>query len=172
MRRLFLLRHAKSSWDDPTLPDFDRPLAPRGMKAARLMGAEMARRGWIADLALVSTSVRTRRTWELVAAQWPAPTCDARFTDTIYEARQRDLQAEIRKTGDRVRCLLVVGHNPGLEMLAREIAGPDSDPAAMQRLAAKFPTAGLASLDVEGAWSGLGERSARLTDFLRPRDLN
>ncbi|MGP2492421.1 SixA phosphatase family protein [Mesorhizobium sp. PUT5] len=172
MRRLLLLRHAKSSWDDPTLADFDRPLATRGMKAARLMGAEMARRGWIADLALVSTSVRTRQTWELVAAQWPAPPCEARFTDTIYEAHPRDLLAEIRKTGDGVRRLLVVGHNPGLEMLTREIAGPDSDPAAMQRLAAKFPTAALAGLEVEGAWCNLGERSARLTDFLRPRDLD
>ena len=172
MRRLLLLRHAKSSWDDPALPDFERPLAPRGAKAARLMGAEMARRGWIADLALVSASVRTRQTWELVAAQWPAPPCEARFTDTIYEADPRDILAEIRKTGDKVRCLLVIGHNPGLEMLTREIARPDSDPAAMQRLAAKFPTAGLASLDVDGTWADLGERSARLTDFLRPRDLN
>ncbi|MBE0695045.1 MAG: histidine phosphatase family protein, partial [Aquamicrobium sp.] len=82
-RTLLLLRHAKSSWDDPALDDFDRPLARRGREAAPRMGREMARRGWLPDLALVSSSLRTRQTWALVAPELPRD-IPASFDDTIY----------------------------------------------------------------------------------------
>ncbi|MEI9417788.1 histidine phosphatase family protein [Mesorhizobium sp. Cs1321R2N1] len=72
MKQLLLLRHAKSSWDDPDLDDFDRPLAERGLKAARLIGRELAARDWLPDLALVSPALRTRDTWRLVASELPA----------------------------------------------------------------------------------------------------
>ena len=170
MRQLLLLRHAKSSWDDPSLADFARPLAPRGEKAAPLMGKEMARRGWLPDFALVSAAARTRQTWELVAAQMPSA-CPVRFTEAIYEAAPQAILAEISQAPADAHCLLVVGHNPGLEMLSRLIAGAESARAALDRLDAKFPTAALARFEVETAWSGLSGNAALLTDFLRPRDL-
>jgi len=71
IRQLLILRHAKSSWDDTALADFDRPLAPRGLKTAPLIGRELARRGWLPDLALVSPALRTRDTWRLVAQELP-----------------------------------------------------------------------------------------------------
>lgn len=170
MRRLFLLRHAKSAWDDPALSDFERPLAPCGKKAALLMGREMTRRGWLPDLAVVSSAVRTRETWELAGAQLAAP-CRTHFTEAIYEAAPWRILAEINNVPDDVGSLLVVGHNPGLELLARMLAGPGSAASALDRLNAKFPTAAIASLDVESDWAELGAASARLTDFITPREL-
>lgn len=169
MCRLLLLRHAKSSWDDPSLDDFRRPLAPRGEKAAPLIGREMARRGWLPEFALVSPATRTRWTWELVAGQLPAA-CPARFSEAIYEAAPRDILAEIRKIPDKVSSLLVVGHNPGLELLAKTLAEPGSGPSALNRLNAKFPTAAIARFEVESDWAMLAAASARLTDFITPRD--
>ena len=117
MKKLLLLRHAKSSWDDPALADFDRPLAPRGLEAAPLIGREMARRGWIPQKALVSPALRTRDTWRLAAAEWPVRP-EAEFAHSLYEASAQDILAEIRATAKAVTALLIVGHNPGLEELA------------------------------------------------------
>jgi hypothetical protein len=97
MKRLLLLRHAKSSWDDPALADFDRPLAPRGRKAAPLMGRELAARDWLPQLALVSPAARSRETWELVAAALPG-SVSADFPDLLYDATPEDVLSEIRRT--------------------------------------------------------------------------
>lgn len=170
MRQLLLLRHAKSSWDDASLADFDRPLASRGREAAPLIGRELARRGWLPDLALVSPAMRTRQTWHLVAAEL-AEAPPAAFADPLYEASAQTLLTEIRRTAESVRALLLVGHNPGLEEFAREIAGDGSDAGALARLRQKFPTAALARFKVEASWAGLDAGAARLSHFLRPKDL-
>ena len=166
MRSLLLLRHAKSSWDDHALADVDRPLSPRGEKAAPRIGQEMARRGWLPDLALVSPAVRTRETWRLVAAQLPQPPA-ARFPETLYDATARDILAEIRQAS--ADTILVVGHNPGLEDLALSLTDERSDAAALARIRQKFATGALARFRVEGDWSTLVK--ATLVDFLRPGDL-
>lgn len=168
-RTLLLLRHAKSSWDDPALDDFDRPLAKRGREAAPRMAREMTRRGWLPDRALVSAALRTRQTWELVEAELPraVPAVPDR---SIYEAPAECILDAVRSTPAAVETLLVVGHNPGLEDLVALIAAADSAPDAMEKVRRKFPTAGLARLSFAGAWADLGPGGARLTDFLTPRD--
>src|SRR5690606_37437952 len=153
----------------PIFSDFQRPLANRGRRAAPLMGREMARRGWLPDLALISSSVRTRQTWELVSAQWKNP-CASIFTETIYEADPADILAEIRKIHPETHRLVVIGHNPGLQILAKELAGPQSDPASLSLLAEKFPTSALARFTTDKAWKTLDRLSTNLTHFLRPRD--
>ena len=168
-RTLLLLRHAKSSRDDPALDDFDRPLARRGREAAPRMAQAMTRRGWLPDRALVSSALRTRQTWDLVAAELPQ-TVPAAFSRSIYEAPAERILAAIRRTPGETRTLLVVGHNPGFETLATMLAGPDSEPDAMARMTRKFPTAGLARLRLEGDWADLGPGGARLGHFLTPRD--
>jgi phosphohistidine phosphatase len=168
MRQLLLLRHAKSSWDDPALDDFDRPLAPRGREAAPRMGRELARRGWLPELALVSPAARTRATWELVAAELPRA-ASADFPDTLYNASAESILSEIRQTPKTVKTLLVLGHNPGLENLARRLTGEDAEAGALLWLREKFPTAALARFEFGGKWAELA--SARLTHFLRPKDL-
>jgi len=168
MKQLFLLRHAKSSWDDPGLDDFDRPLAERGLKAARLIGRELAARGWLPDLVLVSPALRTRDTWRLVAAELPAGRQVA-FAKALYDASAADILSQIRQVDASNGSLLVVGHNPGLEDLAGQLAGPGSEVRARRRLEEKFPTAALARFVFEGDWTDIS--AARLTHCLRPRDL-
>ncbi|RWE44061.1 MAG: histidine phosphatase family protein [Mesorhizobium sp.] len=169
MKQLLLLRHAKSSWDDRDLDDFDRPLAERGLKAARLIGRELAARDWMPDLALVSPALRTRDTWRLVAAELPVHPRVA-FAQPLYEASAADILSQVRKADPSSRCLVVLGHNPGLEDLAKQLAGPRSEAKARGRLDEKFPTAALARFVLEDDWSGLS--SARLTHCLRPKDLS
>jgi phosphohistidine phosphatase len=168
MKQLLLLRHAKSSWDDPGLDDFDRPLAERGLEAAQSMGRELAAREWLPDLALVSSALRTRDTWRLVAAELPAHPQVA-FAKALYDASAADILSKIRQTDPSRDSLLVVGHNPGLEDLARQLAGPGSEAKARKKLDEKFPTTALARFVFEGDWSAL--ISARLTHCLTPKDL-
>jgi phosphohistidine phosphatase len=170
MKKLLLLRHAKSSWDDESLADFDRPLAPRGREAAPRMGRELARRGWLPEAVLVSPSLRTRQTWKLVAAELETKPA-VKFPTSLYEAPAEALLEEIRRTPDSTGVLLLVGHNPGLEDLAKALAGEDSDSDALKRMGEKFPTGALARFKVDGAWAELDAGAVRLSHFLRPKDL-
>lgn len=169
-KQLLLLRHAKSSWDDPALADFDRPLGPRGLKTAPLVGRALAKRGWLPDLALVSPALRTRDTWRLVSAEWKAKT-PAEFVLALYEATAADILAKVRQADAAAGTLLVVGHNPGLEEFARRLAGVGSDATALRKLEEKFPTAALARFVVDGDWAGLRFGAARLTHCLRAKDM-
>ncbi len=172
MPTLFLLRHAKSSRDDPDLDDFDRPLAPRGCKAAPRMGVEMAARGWMPDMALVSPAVRTSQTWTLVSGaltREQAP--DTRFEEGLYMAPCASILSHVCALPESVSSVLVVGHNPGLHECALTLAGPHSDTAALQSVEAKFPTAALARFDIEDDWIALLPGRARLTHVVRPGDL-
>lgn len=170
MKHLLLLRHAKSSRDDASLADFERPLAARGREAAPRIGRELARRGWLPDAALVSPALRTRQTWDLVAAELPARPAAA-FPATLYEAAGETLLAAIRQTPAEVEDLILVGHNPGMEDLADALAGSGSAAKALARMREKFPTGALARFAFDGTWAGLDAGSARLSHFIAPKDL-
>ncbi|PWK75556.1 histidine phosphatase family protein [Aminobacter sp. AP02] len=170
-RQLLLLRHAKSSWDDPTLADFDRPLAPRGHRAAPRMGTEIAKRAWLPDLALVSPAARTRETWKLASTNWPRPLPEAVFPESLYGASANDVFNAAKTTPKDVGTLLIIGHNPGLETFAAQLSGPGSNGNAVQSLQEKFPSGALARFEFEGGWDELRPGFARLTHCLRPRDL-
>ncbi|RUU50438.1 histidine phosphatase family protein [Mesorhizobium sp. M2C.T.Ca.TU.002.02.1.1] len=168
LRQLLILRHAKSSWDDPALADFDRPLAPRGLKTAPLMGRELARRGWLPDLALVSPALRTRDTWRLIAQELPKHV-QAEFAEELYEAAPAAVLARVRQV--RATSVLVIGHNPGLQHFALRLAGAGSDEGVFKKIEAKFPTAALARFTLGEDWADLDFRGARLTHCVRPKDL-
>ncbi len=170
MKQLLLLRHAKSSWDDPDLADFDRPLAKRGRRNAQRLGREIAVRGWLPQRALASPAARTRETWEIVSEEWPRIP-EVSFREALYEASAGELLAEAQRTPERIGALLILGHNPGLEDFARGLAGGDSEPRAWELLLEKFPTAALARFEFDGRWKELRSGAARLTDCLRPTDL-
>ena len=170
IRTLLLLRHAKSSWDDPVSNDFDRPLAPRGRKAAPLMGAAIAARHWLPDRALVSPSLRTRETWDLLSPHLPTGV-EVAYPDQLYMAGVDDILNLVRAAPETTGTLLVLGHNPGLEELAVLLADDSSDPEALGRMRKKFPTAALARFEVKTEWPELGPGDARLTHFLRPKDM-
>ncbi|WP_157015237.1 SixA phosphatase family protein [Mesorhizobium xinjiangense] len=167
MKTLLLLRHAKSSWDDPTLHDKDRPLAPRGQRAAPLMGRFLARKGWLAQRVQVSPATRTRQTWQGVVAELPS-TPPASYPEALYETGADDMLDEIRMVPTGITTLLVIGHNPGMEDLAVALSGKGSNAKALKRLQTKFPTAALARFEFDGDWAQLKDGAARLTDFVTP----
>jgi phosphohistidine phosphatase len=166
VKRLFLLRHAKSSWDDPGLDDHDRPLAPRGRRASGLI-AEHLRRARIGPvLVLCSSARRTRETLERVM-----PALDpvkVRIERELYGASSEDLLQRLREVPDEVESVMMVGHQPAIQELALHLAGEGSE---LERVRAKFPTAALATLTFAGEWSGLGHRSAELIAYLKPKQL-
>lgn len=167
-RRLYLLRHAKSSWDDPEQRDFDRPLAKRGRRAATAMGKLLQRHGPQPDLVLCSPAARARETWERVAAELRTVP-PIRLLRSLYMASPSRLLERIRAVEEPVETLLLVGHNPGMENLAALLSGPGSDRKALERLSAKFPTTALAGFDLDAPWSAVGSSSGRLVEFITPK---
>jgi phosphohistidine phosphatase len=166
MHTLYLLRHAKSSWDDPARDDHDRPLAPRGVRAATRMAEHLREAGVAPDLVLCSSAARARQTLELVA---PAlEHADVQFEERLYAATAGQLLERLHALPEAVESVAVVGHNPGLQELALDLAGRG---AKLSQLAAKLPTGALAVLRTDRAWATLGQADAELVDLVLPRAL-
>jgi phosphohistidine phosphatase len=169
MKTLTLLRHAKSAWDDIVARDFDRPLNKRGRKAARTVGREMRAQGLAFDRVIASPAVRVIETLADVAEGY-GQALEPEFDKRIYLASPETLLELVQATDDGAERLLIVGHNPGLEMLALLLTRGEGLRA---ELALKYPTATIAeiSLPVEH-WSDVGEGAGTLERFIRPRDLD
>jgi phosphohistidine phosphatase len=166
-RDLLLVRHAKSAWDDPSLFDHDRPLAPRGEKAVRRLREYLTRSEYRPDVVLCSSSRRTVDTLEGIRAAVPKR---ARIdvVDELYLADADTLVTLLRAIDAEVGCAMLVGHNPGLEDLAALLAGA-GDAGLRTQLAAKFPTGALVALSFDGAWANLGAGAARIDALFVPR---
>lgn len=164
--RLLLIRHAKSSWDDASLADRERPLAGRGRKAAERMGAHLQDEGLRPDVVLCSPSRRTRETLELLEFSGAEVT----YLDELYGASAHDLLASAREVHDDAEVVAVVGHNPGVQDLSIELARDDAAEEAV-RLRQKFPTCAVAMFDVDGAWRDVATGRVRLASFVVPKDL-
>jgi len=163
---IYLLRHAKSSWDAPGLDDHDRPLASRGVKAARVVASHIARQRIGVDLVLCSSATRARQTLEGVLPALAGP-LDIRIGPEWYTASAGDLLADLRGRDEQTRSVLVVGHNPALEELAELLAG-DGEPQALEQLRRKFPTGAFATLTSGRAWRDLGRGAAYLESLFLP----
>ena len=163
MKHLYLLRHAKSSWDDPTLADSERPLAPRGERAGKKLAKHIERENIRPALVLCSSARRTRDTLQRIAAVLGR--ADVRIEDDLYAASERELLARLRSVPDSVDSVMVIAHNPGLQDLVLTLGGESAAP-----LAEGFPTGALATLAVP-SWSELGHGSAELVAYVVPRDL-
>lgn len=169
MTTLFLLRHAKSSWDDPALPDHDRPLAPRGVKAARRIAEHLQSARIRPELVLCSSARRTRDTLALVEPAL-ATYVTVEIEDELYGAGPSELIERLRRVDSEVDSAMLIGHNPGLQDLAVELAG-GGDADALEQLHAKFPTAALATLELTSPWAALASDDATLTSLVLPRRL-
>lgn len=170
MRQLLLLRHAKSSWDEAGLPDFARPLNPRGQAAAAAMRTAMAGLGLAPDQVLVSTSKRTLETLEALEPWDETPLVDP--MDSLYLAPAAGLLRALQDVQPTVRSVMVIAHNPGLHELAVLLMGkasPGSNDA--RRLQEGYPSGALAEFVVVAPWADLAEGGGRLVRFLCPRDL-
>ena len=168
-KELLLLRHAKSSWDEPGLADIDRPLNGRGRKDAGHVGRLLAERGLVPDLVLCSPAARTRETLNLVE-EGLGHTLKSRVEDAIYMAEPRALLALLRGLPNESARVMLVGHDPGLPGLVLMLAKGSSGPV-LDRVKQKFPTAALAVLrtDLE-SWAALRPGVCRLEGFFVPRE--
>jgi len=166
-KTLYLLRHAKSSWEDPTLPDHDRPLAPRGRRAATLIAEHLRRQRSTPRLVLCSSSERTCETLKRISAGLRGGV-EVRIEERLYTASVRDLLQRLHEVDARVASVMLIGHYPALQELALSLARTGVD---LRRLRDKFPTAGLATLAFRGAWDELAPGAAELIAFVTPREL-
>jgi phosphohistidine phosphatase len=169
-RLIYLMRHAKSSWDDPSLADKERPLAPRGRRAGEVMCDYLRLADVEPDLVVCSPSLRTRQTLERVR---PAIGSEAEVTiePLLYHGGVPDLTERLRRLPDEVGKVLLVGHNPSLQGLAIGLSG-GGDREALRRIREKFPTAGFAILVFDREhWADLGPGACALHSFVVPRDL-
>lgn len=172
MKRLTLLRHAKSDWDDPVARDFDRPLNRRGEKAALLMGQFASNRAMRFDILIASPAVRVVQTLETFFAGY-GEALDARWDRRIYLASAPTLIDVIRDIPDAANAALMAGHNPGLEELILDLVPDDRASSLREDVEVKFPTASLAVLDLDiDTWDEATENCATLVSFTRPRDLD
>ncbi|HPE30605.1 MAG TPA: histidine phosphatase family protein [Parvularculaceae bacterium] len=173
MKTVSLLRHAKSSWEEPEGADIDRPLNDRGRKAAPQMGAYLAATEFAPDIVLCSSAKRTRQTLELIMPSLTRPK-ETRILDALYEAMPGTLLAQVQALPDHMRHVLIVGHNPGLEMLAADLVGAAaSDPHALKLLKKKYPTGAFARFEFDApAWKDIAPGMGRLVAFVRPNDLD
>lgn len=171
MKLLYLLRHTKSSWDDPSIDDFERPLNKRGRKAAALLADYCHLQGIRPGAILCSPAKRTRQTLDpLLAALHDAPVT---FDRRLYEAAPQTLLALIAELPLHCRSLLLVGHNPGLHRLALHLVKADPANPTLRLLSNKLPTGGLVTLSSPADdWNGLLAGDCTLDSFVRPSDLD
>jgi phosphohistidine phosphatase len=165
-RTLLAVRHAKSSWD-LDVDDHDRPLSARGRRDADALGRLLVQRSLRPDLVLCSTAARTQETWDRASAVG-ASAGEVRLVRAIYNAWVPELVRLVRGTPEEVSTLLILGHAPGIPDLVEHIC-IRADSADWARLDQKYPTSGLAVINVLGLWHEVGSSSAELVSFAIPR---
>ena len=167
---LCLLRHAKSSWSNPTSPDRERPLAMRGVTDASLMGKAMAERGIDPELVLCSSARRTRDTLDLVLPELRVEP-KVVYDDALYHASPEEMLEMLHAIQPGANRVMLVGHNPEIQAFALDLVG--SGPQHLRdRLREKYPTAGLAVINfASGLWKSITVNSGTLNLFLSPKDL-
>lgn len=161
MKTLYVLRHAKSSWENQNQTDFERPLNERGKKAAPKMGRLMKNKNLVPDLIVSSPAVRAKTTAELVkeAANFDA---EIRFEPRIYEATVGDLLEVLQETPEQCEKLLILGHNPGFEYLVGNLTGELRE----------MPTAALAEIELEiESWQEIRPACGKLRNFFKPKEI-
>jgi len=172
-KHLYVLRHAKSSWDDPLLEDHDRPLATRGHRATKLLAEHIRVASIEPGLILCSSSCRTRETLHGVL-----PGREALIEDELYGASCPELIARLQRVPGELSSVMVIGHNPAMQMLVLKLARATGEnrrarkaDSALGHVERKFPTGALATLTFDRAWADLTARCAQLIGYVRPKTL-
>jgi phosphohistidine phosphatase len=161
-RTLLVLRHSKSAYPEG-VADFDRPLAPRGVRDAVTLGGWMLGQGLLSDLVVCSTAARTRQTWDLISDQLIWPDEDAtvvRYDPRVYAAALADLMAIVAETPPEAAILALVGHNPGAAQLVRILTGESG---------LRFPTSALAMIGIRQDWDQVVPDCGSLAGYWTPK---
>lgn len=161
MRQLTLIRHAKSSWSDPNLHDFERPLNKRGMRDLPALGQRIAEFGFSPDLIITSSATRALTTAIAVSHALEYPRDQIQEVPEIYESCYETILNVLQNQSDRYRHIMLFGHNPGLEDLGYFLT---------HEMLEKFPTAGLMHIHLSvTSWSEMAESCGTLTRFDYPK---
>jgi phosphohistidine phosphatase len=167
---LMLLRHAKSSRDDPMLPDIDRPITPKGKKAAAQIGAYMVRNELVPERVLCSPALRTRETWDIISFHLKSNQ-SAIICPELYNFGDHNTLLDcVRNRGSAASCVLLIGHNPSIQDFAKylSVTGENS---LVRKLEEKYPTAALCGLSfATREWSKLAKGQGKLEFFVSPKD--
>jgi phosphohistidine phosphatase len=166
--RLFVLRHAKSSWDDPGLEDHDRPLAPRGLRAVEALAGHFRTTGIAPAQVLCSSARRTRETLAGLGLSG-----ETLVEPELYASTPKQVLERLRRVPSGIGSVLLVGHNPTMQVLVLRLAARDSGlgDAALSEIQRKFPTGALATLTLDCEWGALAPGCARLDAFVQPKRL-
>ncbi|MHA1565561.1 MAG: SixA phosphatase family protein [Alphaproteobacteria bacterium] len=171
MRTLLLLRHAKSASDDATLADFERPLAPEGVRMAPIIGEFLINTIGLPDLVLCSAATRARQTWEQVSHGYEQDIA-VQISRDLYLASAESLCDAIKSTPDNVQRLLIVAHNPGMHQLARHLTG-SGNAQSRARLADRFPTGAIAEIALNvDKWPEVTPAIGEIRRFITPKELS
>ena len=162
MKQLYILRHAKSSWDNKDLADFDRPLSNRGEKDAKKLCAFAEMNGIVVDKVMCSNAKRTKETFDLVADGFNFPIADVFYTEDLYFGDVNNIVSSLRKLDEKFKNILIVGHNPTLHMLV-EILTED--------IIEKFSTCNLAIINFKEEWKTLDFHKSSLKSLIRPKEI-
>ncbi len=169
-RTLYLLRHAKSSWQDKAVADFDRPLNKRGIQARADIAQYMESMDYRPDVIICSTAKRAVMTLDAVRSV-AGKSCKIVMDDGLYLADPKALAHRVGESKTKHQSLMLIGHNPGLHMLALALTTPAQTPE-FNALQLKFPTAALCVLQTtQSEWKPVTPNSYRLLDFVLPREL-
>ena len=166
MKTLYLLRHAKSSWDDPSVPDHDRPLNDRGRRAAAIMAEQISKRGIRPEVVLCSTARRAVETLESLGDMF-SESADIHIERGLYLAGLGDLTERVNELSAHVGSAMLVGHNPGMHEFGIALAG---EGARLDSLLRKMPAGALAVLEFDQEGWDLKPVTGRLQDLVLPRD--
>ena len=159
MKRLFILRHADSSWDHANISDFERPLNDVGLEAAPFMGRYMAGHDYLPTVIVSSPARRAKETAELIKANAETGG-EIRFDDRIYEASPNTLRQVVSELSDELESTMIVGHNPGIEGFIRHLTG-QIEP---------MPTAARAVIDLDiESWPKVDHLTGRIVTVVRPK---
>jgi phosphohistidine phosphatase len=168
MKKLLLMRHAKSSWEDPALTDHDRPLTPRGRKGAALIAKYLRGKGLEPSIVLCTSATRARETLEQLRPSLSDSTI-IKIEPRLYSASSKELMTRIRRLSQASPSVLVIGHNPAMQELVLTLIPKDRKSDAVRE---KFPTAALAVLDVPiDEWRLLKPGEASVASFVTPKRL-
>lgn len=161
MKTLYLVRHGKSSWDNPDLDDVDRPLSKRGKRDAPIIGDRLAKRGVFPDLIISSTAERAYATCEVIAKKLKYPIAEIEVNGDVYHANERELLSVVRGCDNLWKTLMVFGHNPGFTDFANRLTNEDID---------NIPTGGVfaCTFDVDN-WYDVDFGSGKMVLFDYPK---
>jgi phosphohistidine phosphatase len=163
MKKIFIVRHAKSSWDYPDLSDIDRPLNKRGKKNAPEMGKRLAAKGLNPDKLITSPAKRAAATAKIIARELGYPLDKIEKNDDLYHGTVEDIKNVIRSVDDNVETLMIFGHNPDLTTLTNRLSGSEIY---------NIPTCGVAEIEFDiSAWKELEYKGGSLSSFDYPKRL-